>query len=251
MAASHDDRTADGIEVAADDIGAPVGRRVFLALAALGAAGVVWGAKAQDLLERALGPIAAKDGTGISSLLPIGRFRIYSVAGGYPSKSTDDYRLQVGGSVDRQLDLTYADLLAIEPTHLTRDFQCVTGWRVSDVAWTGVRLADLLEMAGVGPGAGALRFTSFDGLYTESLTLDQALRDDVLVAYRMEGRPVSPRHGGPVRLYVPPMYGYKSLKWLDGIEVTAEVQTGYWEMAGYDTDAWIGRSNGRDDEPVG
>ena len=232
------------------EVGAPVGRRVFLALAALGAAGVVWGAKAQDLLERALGPITAKDGTGLSSLLPVGRFRIYSVTGGYPTRSTDRYRLRVDGLVDRRLDLTFDDLLAIEPAHLTRDFQCVTGWRVRDVAWTGVRLADLLDMAGVGPKATALHFTSFDGIYTESLTLDQARRDDVLVAYRMEDKPISQHHGGPVRLYVPPMYGYKSLKWLDGIEVTAKVQTGYWEMAGYDTDAWIGRSNGRDDEPV-
>ena len=231
-------------------MGAPVGRRVFLALAALGAAGVVWGAKAQDLLARALGPITAKDGTGLSSLLPVGRFRIYSVTGGYPTRSTDRYRLRVDGLVDRRLDLTFDDLLAIEPAHLTRDFQCVTGWRVRDVAWTGVRLADLLDMAGVGPKAAALHFTSFDGIYTESLTLDQARRDDVLIAYRMEDEPISNEHGGPVRLYVPPMYGYKSLKWLDAIEVTASVQPGYWEQAGYDTDAWIGRSNGREDAPV-
>jgi len=238
-------------ESADEEVGTPVGRRVFLTLTAIGAAGIVWGAKAQDLLERALRPITARDGTGISSLLPVGRFRIYSVTGGYPSKSTDDYRLRVGGRVERRLDLGYADLLAMDPTHLDRDFQCVTGWRVRDVAWTGVRLADVLERAGIGPGAGALRFTSFDGMYTESLTLDQALRDDVLIAYRMEGKPISQRHGGPVRLYVAPMYGYKSVKWLDGIEVTAEVRTGYWEMAGYEADAWIGRSNGRDDEPVG
>jgi len=240
----------DGIEAHPGETGVPVGRRVFLALAALGAAGVVWGARAQDLLERALAPITAKGGTGLSSLLPVGRFRIYSVSGGYPAKSTDEYRLRVGGLVDRALDLTFDELLAFEPVHMTRDFQCVTGWRVRDVEWTGVRLADLLDRAGVGPGASALHFTSFDGLYTESLTLDQARHNDVLIAYRMEGTSISQRHGGPVRLYVPPMYGYKSVKWLDGIEATAEVQTGYWEMAGYDADAWIGGSNGRSDPPV-
>ncbi|MCZ7535268.1 MAG: molybdopterin-dependent oxidoreductase [Acidimicrobiia bacterium] len=241
MAADRDD----------GDAGAPFGRRVFLALLGLGAAGVVWGAKAQDLMERALGPITAKDGSGLSSLLPVGRFRIYTVTGGFPTRSTDEYRLRIDGLVDRPLDLSYDDLLSIEPSHLTRDFQCVTGWRVRDVMWTGVRLSDLLDMAGVKSAATALHFTSFDGLYTESLTLDQARRDDMLVAYQMEGEPVSRDHGGPVRLYVAPMYGYKSLKWLDGIEVTSEVRTGYWEQAGYDTDAWIGDSNGRDDEPVG
>ena len=64
------------------------------------------------------------------------------------------------------------------------------------------------------------------------------------------GGPVTREHGGPVRLYVAPMYGYKSLKWLDGIEVTNRVIPGYWEQNGYDVDAWIGRSNGRDDAPV-
>jgi len=66
----------------------------------------------------------------------------------------------------------------------------------------------------------------------------------------MFGRPVTDAHGGPVRLYVAPMYGYKSLKWLDSITVTGTVQSGYWEQRGYDVDAWVGRSNGRTDEPI-
>ena len=54
-----------------------------------------------------------------------------------------------------------------------------------------------------------MRFTSFDGAYTESLTLKQARRADVLVAYELDGKPICSDHGGPVRLYVAPMYGYK------------------------------------------
>jgi DMSO/TMAO reductase YedYZ molybdopterin-dependent catalytic subunit len=134
------------------------------------------------------------------------------------------------------------------PTAFTRDFQCVTGWRVHDVAWKGVRLADVLDRAGVKPEARAVRFTSFDGTYSESLTLAQARRPDVLVAYELEGSPLSDEHGGPVRLYVAPMYGYKSLKWLDTIVLTKDVQEGYWEVRGYDVDGWVGRSNGRDDD---
>ncbi len=101
------------------------------------------------------------------------------------------------------------------------------------------------------PNAKALRFTSFDGTYTESLTLDQARRADVIVAYDLDGKPLSSDHGGPVRMYVAPMYGYKSCKWLDGIEVVDHVIPGYWEAeGGYDVDGWVGRSNGRDDEPT-
>jgi DMSO/TMAO reductase YedYZ molybdopterin-dependent catalytic subunit len=232
----------------AEYTGSPLGRRVFLGVVGLGAVGVATGARVQGFFERTIGPVVAKDGTGLSALLPFGRFRIYTVTGSLPARSPSEWSLRIGGLVDRPLRLDYAELRAMTPTSLTRDFQCVTGWRVQDVQWRGVRLADVLDLAGVQPTARAVRFTSFDGVYTESLTLDQARRRDVIVAYELEGSPLSRAHGGPVRLYVAPMYGYKSLKWLDGIECTDRVVPGYWERRGYDVDAWVGRSNGRDDE---
>ncbi len=222
-----------------------VGRRVVLGMLGLGTAGILLGSRVQDLLERTLG------GTRLGSVLPLSRFRIYTVTGELPSRSEADYRLTVGGLVDRPLELTAADLRTMPPLHLKKDFQCVTGWRVSDVSWRGVRLADLLDAAGVQEGAGGVRFVSFDGAYTESLTLEQARRDDVMVAYELEGKPISTAHGGPVRLYVAPMYGYKSCKWLEAVEVTGpNPEPGYWEVRGYDVDAWVGRSNGRDDDPI-
>lgn len=222
-----------------------VGRRIVLGMLGLGAAGVLFGSRVQGLFERALG------GTGLSSVLPLSRFRIYTVTGGFPSRSEAEYRLRVGGLVDRPMELTFADLKAMPPTKLQKDFQCVTGWRVPAVRWQGVRLADLLDQAGVQQGAGGVRFVSFDGAYTETLTLEQARRDDVMVAYELEGEPISTAHGGPVRLYVAPMYGYKSCKWLEAVEVTPpNPKPGYWELRGYDIDAWVGRSNGRKDAPI-
>ena len=109
-------RAADATDAAADTStgrGAPVGRRVFLGMVGLGAAGVVFGAKAQDWLEHALAPITARDGTGLSTFLPVGRFRIYSVTGDLPGKSIADYRLKVGGHVHQPLTLTFADLQAM------------------------------------------------------------------------------------------------------------------------------------------
>ncbi len=232
---------------AADVGGSPVGRRVFLGLVGVGAAGVLLGARAQDWLERVVGPLISKDGTGLASLLPVGRFRIYTVTGELPSRSRADWSLKVGGLVDQPFEISYDELVAMPATNLTRDFQCVTGWRVPDVEWRGVQLSRLLDRAGVQPEAKALRLHSFDGAYTESLTLAQARRDDVIAAYRFEGDALSDEHGGPVRLYVAPMYGYKSLKWLDRIELTKDVEEGYWEVRGYDVDGWVGRSNGRDD----
>jgi DMSO/TMAO reductase YedYZ molybdopterin-dependent catalytic subunit len=223
----------------------PYGRRVVLGMLGLGAAGILFGKRIQDGLSSTLSP-------SIAALLPSGgRFRIYTVTGFLPQKSVADYRLTVDGLVDRPLDLGFRDLATDRPsTALTRDFQCVTGWRVPDVAWRGVKLADLLDEAGVAPTAAAIRFHSFDGVYTESLTLEQARRDDVLVVHEMEGKRVSRAHGGPVRLLVAPMYGYKSIKWLDRIEVVDRVVPGFWEERGYDVDAWVGRSNDRTDEPT-
>src|SRR5947209_1595297 len=111
----------------------------------------------------------------------------------------DRYRLRLGGLVARPLDLGLGDLRSRPPTTLVRDFQCVTGWRVSAVRWRGVSLAALLDEAGAAPGATAVHFASFDGRYTETLTLAQARRNDVVLAYGMDGRPRSGAHGGPAR----------------------------------------------------
>jgi len=228
-----------------------VGRRVVLGMVGLGALGVLGGSVVQRGIDAVLGRLGNNDPTGLTGLIPAaGGFRYYSVTGSTPRRTTSGYRLTVDGLVERPRRLTLADLRALPRTDLTRDFQCVTGWRVPDVPWAGVRLAELLDLAGVRPGAAAVAFRSFDGAYTESLTLEQARRADVIVAHEMYGRPVTDAHGGPVRLYVAPMYGYKSLKWLDGIRLTRGVQPGYWEVRGYDVDAWVGHSNGRTDEPV-
>ncbi len=158
--------------------------------------------------------------------------------------------LTVDGLVDRPATYTLDSLKALPQTRMVRDVQCVTGWRVPETPFEGVRLSALLDAAGVRPGAKAIRFTCFDGAYSESLTLEQARRPDVLVATRMRDEPLAHAHGGPVRLYVAPMYFYKSAKWLSGITVTDSVRPGYWEELGYDVDAWVGRSNGRDDAPT-
>ena len=199
-----------------------------------------------------LAPIRLRDPTGLTSLLPVGdTFRFYSVTGGVPTRDAASYRLTVNGLVEQPTTLTLADLRAMPQTALVRDFQCVTGWRVPQVHWSGVGLSTILDQAGVRAEGKALRLTSFDGTYTDSVTLDQARLPDVIVALRMLDGEVTHDHGGPVRLYVAPMYGYKSVKWLSGIEVTDAVVAGYWEHRGYDVDGFVGRSNGRGvDEPT-
>ncbi|TXS79946.1 oxidoreductase [Streptomyces sp. me109] len=230
-----------------DEPGTPIGRRLLLGTLGLGALGVL----AAPPLQRGLESLFAGDPTGLTGLLPNGGgFRYYSVTSSVPHKGAADYRLTIDGLVDRPRSYTLADLKALPQTRLVHDVQCVTGWRVPGTPFEGVRLSQLLDAAGVRPTARAIRFTCFDGAYTESLTLSQARRSDVLVAHRMQDKDLGHDHGGPVRLYVAPMYFYKSAKWLSGITVTDHVRPGYWEDRGYDVDAWVGRSNGRDDAPT-
>ncbi|GAA2345369.1 hypothetical protein GCM10010431_81190 [Streptomyces kunmingensis] len=227
--------------------GAPVGRRLILGMLGAGALGVA----AAPALQRAVESVTSKDPTGVTGLLPAsGGFRYYSVTASVPHKDERSYRLTVDGLVDEPASYTLPELRALPQTRLVRDVQCVTGWRVPGTPFEGVRLSRLLDAAGVRPTARAVRLSCFDGAYTESLTLDQARRDDVLVALRMQDKDLGHSHGGPVRLYVAPMYFYKSAKWLSGITVTDDVEPGYWEERGYDVDAWVGRSNGRDDAPT-
>ncbi len=214
-----------------------VGRRTVLGVLGLTGIGIVAGTKIDSVFGGGLSAVSAAIGVPLPGA---DQFRFYTITGTYPVIPADTYELAVTGMVRQRLRLNIDDLRSMKRTKLLHRFQCVTGWYVPDVHWEGVRLFDVLERAGVLPQATALRFFSADGEYTESLTLSQAHLPDIIVADKMLGADVTADHGGPVRLYVAPMYGYKSIKWMNRIEVTNEVVPGYWEDNGYPVDAWIG-----------
>jgi DMSO/TMAO reductase YedYZ molybdopterin-dependent catalytic subunit len=227
--------------VGADPDGAPVGRRVVLGLLGLGALGVVTGSRIQGGLSELLAPVQLRDPTGFTSLVPLGNtWRYYSVTGSVKPRDATTYALEVSGLVDQPATYGLADLEALHQAAFTDDFHCVTGWHVPDVPWTGIRVSDLLDRAAPTDDAVGVRFHSFDGTYSVNMTLEQARADDVIVALSMYGKPVTHAHGGPVRVYSGSMYGYKSTKWLSGIEVVDNNDPGYWEDRGYPLDGFIG-----------
>jgi hypothetical protein len=227
-------RTPNETTVRAGD--KPIGRRAVLAILGVGALGIVFGEQVQNGITSLLTPLR---NSGLANIVPGGGgFVLYTVTGGYPVAPAG-YRLTVDGMVDHPLSLTVADLETLPATRLLHTFQCVTGWSVPNVRWVGVRLTDLAKHAGASPKASAFWFTSFDGVYTESLTMAQAEESGAIVAYSMLDAPVSRDHGGPVRLYVPGMFGYKSIKWLSRITLTDQLELGYWELNGYPVNAWI------------
>ncbi|HEX6506339.1 MAG TPA: molybdopterin-dependent oxidoreductase [Chloroflexota bacterium] len=171
-------------------------------------------------------------------------FTIYTVTSGYPSFNPQTFALEVGGMVANPFSLSLQEILQASAVRETRYYQCVTGWSVNNVRWQGLRLSSLLDRAQPHASAHAVKFYSFDGVYTESLTMDQARRPDVLLAYKIMDKPLSRAQGAPLRLVVPGMYGYKFIKWVNRVELIPAPIDGYWEQNGYDRDAYIGRSNG-------
>jgi|SRR5579872_999609 len=211
------------------------GRRVFLATVLGGASSLYWGKGVWSKVSAA---------TNVIPLIPHGGWRIYTVSGSMPGFDPKTWRLEVGGLVQKPMSLSYADLLALPRVHQISTFHCVTGWTVPNVHWGGVRLTDVFAKALPASGAGAVQFVSAEKPYFDSLSMQQAMLHDVMLAYEMDGKPLPREHGAPVRLVIPEMYGYKNVKWLQQINLIEQPEDGYWETLGYDRDAWVGRSNG-------
>ncbi|MFD2612077.1 molybdopterin-dependent oxidoreductase [Paenibacillus gansuensis] len=167
-----------------------------------------------------------------------GNFRVYTVTP-IPSFSSDSWQFTIKGLVDKAMTLNWEQFLAIKREVQVSDFHCVTGWSVYKNTWEGIPLRQLLDQAGVKASAKYVKFYSGDGVYTDALSLEQAWMEDVLVAVLHDGKPISADYGGPVRLVVPKMYAYKSVKWLNGVELIDKPHIGYWEERGYDNDAWV------------
>jgi DMSO/TMAO reductase YedYZ molybdopterin-dependent catalytic subunit len=218
----------------------PYGRRAFIGLLAGGVSSLFWAGPA----ARALAPLTSGFSQTLGNLLPVGGWRIYTISGSMPIFDERSYRLEITGLVRNPVQLTYAQLRALPRAHQVSDFHCVTGWSVDNVRWGGVRFRDLLDLAEPLPTARAIRFVSLEQPYNDSLTLDQARLPNVMLAYDMDGQPLSRPHGAPARVVIPEMYGYKGVKWLTRMELVDHQPTGYWEGLGYDQNAWVGRSNG-------
>ena len=214
------------------------GRRTFLTVTAVGLSSLLWGRPVWHALSGATQPF--KDIA--PGLFP--GWRIYTVASTMPRFDPQTWRLRIDGLVEEPVSLSYAQLRALPRAEQVSTFHCVTGWTVSNVRWAGVRFDDLLALAKPSSGAAALTFTSAEKPYTDSLTLSQAELKDAMLAYGMNGKPLSRAHGAPVRVVIPDMYGYKNVKWVERITLTSAPETGYWEQRGYDVDAWVGHSNG-------
>lgn len=167
-----------------------------------------------------------------------GKFRVYTVTP-IPSFSNENWSFTIDGLVDKSFKWDWEQFVSLKRSVQVSDFHCVTGWSVYKNTWEGIKLKELLSMAGVKKNAKNVKLYSGDGVYTSTLSLEQADIDDVMVSVIHDGKTIPSDLGGPVRLIVPKMYAYKSVKWLNRIELIEGEHVGYWESRGYANDAWI------------
>jgi DMSO/TMAO reductase YedYZ molybdopterin-dependent catalytic subunit len=163
------------------------------------------------------------------------RFPVLTV-GPSPKYDLATWDFAVFGEVERDVTLSWDELNALPQHDVTLDIHCVTRWSKLDTTWTGVRVRDVLDLAGLKQSGTHLMAYS-DGGYTTNVPLDAVLDDDALLAHSYEGKPLEHDHGAPLRLIVPRRYFWKSAKFLRKLEVMSQDRMGFWELNGYHNDA--------------
>jgi DMSO/TMAO reductase YedYZ molybdopterin-dependent catalytic subunit len=168
--------------------------------------------------------------------------------GTVPDVDLDAWRFQVTGAVERPVTLTWDELQAMPRRETVCDMHCVTRWSRYDNVFEGVPVQSVLERAGVKAEAGFALVHAEQG-YTTNVPLGDLDRPANLLALTHNGEPLTPEHGGPVRLLVPHLYLWKSAKWVTGFQLLTENYPGFWEQNGYHMrgDPWSEERFGRPD----
>jgi DMSO/TMAO reductase YedYZ molybdopterin-dependent catalytic subunit len=134
--------------------------------------------------------------------------------------------------VERPLRLSYAEILDLPGAETVADIHCVTKWSKLDTRWEGIAVTTLLEQAVPKPEATHVVIRAEHG-FTANLALDDFARDANLFAHRYDGERLELDHGWPLRLVVPHLYFWKSVKWVRGFDLTDRDEPGFWERNGY------------------
>ncbi len=156
-----------------------------------------------------------------------------------PRIDLSTWRFRVFGLVEEEITLDWEEFNALSQVTLDAEFHCVTQWSKLQNTWEGILFNDLVKLVKPLPEARYVMAHCYGG-YTTNVALDVLEDDDVLFAHSHDGAPLTPEHGGPMRLVVPKRYGWKSAKWVNGIEFMAEDAPGFWEVRGYhmEGDPW-------------
>ncbi len=167
-----------------------------------------------------------------SAQTPESAFPAYFIADDMP-EAPANWTLTIGGMVSKPVSLSIEQLKQMPRTDMRVQHHCVEGWSAV-ASWHGVRVSEIAKMAGVDPRARYVEFRSFDDDYFSSWDWDSAMHPQTLLAYGMNGHPLTPQHGAPIRLYSAVKLGYKMVKYLTAVNFILKPTGGYWENQGYE-----------------
>jgi DMSO/TMAO reductase YedYZ molybdopterin-dependent catalytic subunit len=151
---------------------------------------------------------------------------------GIPRIDISSYTLKITGLVMSEQGIDWREIMALPKCSLTSRLTSVSGWSVR-ADWEGVRWKDFLEILSLKPETTHATFIGYEGVYTTTISLRDLAAPRVMLVYGVAGDPLEPEYGGPLRMVIPNLYGYKSCKWLCRIDFTDLMQGGYWEDRGY------------------
>src|SRR5215469_334048 len=146
--------------------------------------------------------------------------------GSVPRFDEAKWDFKISGDVRAPVKLGWKEFLALPQSEVTADFHCVTRWSRLDNRWTGVLFSDVLKLVAPEPGAKYALVLAEEG-YTANVPLEDLLRPNVLFAHSHDGQPLTAEHGGPLRLIVPHLYAWKSVKWVRGFLLLSEERMGF------------------------
>lgn len=193
-----------------------------------------------ERIKNAKVPLSKNLGVDQADRLPPGQFLTETFPilheGDVPDVDTDTWQLKIFGEVEQEQTFSYADLLNLPKVQMTSDIHCVTRWSKFDTLWEGVRFRDLLDVLQVKPEAQYVMVHGGND-YETNVPLADLLSDNVLLAYHYDHKPLTPKHGYPVRLVVPHLYFWKSAKWITGLEFMKDDRPGFWEQNGFHNEA--------------
>jgi DMSO/TMAO reductase YedYZ molybdopterin-dependent catalytic subunit len=188
-----------------------------------------WNQHVQSLL---FSPTRLAPEPPVSELTPEQDFPVYFISDMIPI-APPDWTLAVGGLVARPTMLTINQLQQMPMTDMRIRHHCVEGWSAV-ASWQGVKVSEIARAVGAAPEARYVEFRSFDNGYWSSWDLASALHPQTILAYGMNGHPLYPEHGAPLRLYSAVKLGYKSVKYLTQVKFLPRPTGGYWEDQGYE-----------------
>ena len=153
-----------------------------------------------------------------------------------PDIKLDQWELKIHGKVENPVTLNWQQFLALPQFKDVSDFHCVTTWSQFDMEWEGVAFFTIAELVKPKAEASHVFFKSYDG-YSTNNTLDACMDDDVLIAHKWNGQPITADHGGPARVILPKRYAWKGAKFIREITFLDRDILGFWEIRGYSNTA--------------